>query len=338
MKRNKNPILLFKPTALRLSTTVAFLLALFSPYSFAEDGIQQARELINQMSAAGRELNYVGIFIYRRGNHMDTMRLIHKSNGEGEVERLVSLSGHAREVIRDKNGVTCTFSDNQSVIIEKARPRKYLSGQILESIEKIVPYYNFIVVAEDRVAGRDTWVVNVMPKDHYRYGYQLWIDKASRLLLKSELKTLTGNTIEQVMYTQINITDSIADELLEPELVGDNFSRSEYSYDNTNTGVTDSKWSVKWLPEGFSMSEHETQTISSNKMPMDHMIYSDGLAMVSVFIEKLEAKSGTEPGLSRMGGVNAFATIANGYQVTVVGEVPQATVQQMALSVISRSN
>lgn len=334
MKRNKIQAQFFQTTILRLSAA-AFLLTLLSPVSFASD---DAEDLINKMSMAGRELNYDGIFVYRRGNQMDTMRLIHKAEKGDEFERLISLNGHAREVIRNKKGVTCIFPDNQEVMVEKARPRKYLSGQLPEPIEQIVPYYHFIVIAEDRVAGRQTWVVNVIPKDRYRYGYQLWIDKDSKLLLKSELKTLAGNTIEQIMYTHVNITESIADELLEPELNGTNFSRSEHNYDNTASGVDDSKWSVKWLPSGFSMSEHETQTVSSNQMPMDHMIYSDGLAMVSVFIEKLDSDPGLAPGLSHMGGVNAFATFSNGYQVTVVGEVPQATVQRMALSVARRTN
>lgn len=338
MKRNKSLAIVLQSKLKYLTTAATAALLLFSASVNADKSTLQAQDLINEMSAAGRQLNYHGVFIYRRGNQMDTMRLIHKAHEGDEVERLISLSGHAREVIRNKKGVTCVFSDNQAVMVEKARPRKFLSGKLPEPIESIAPYYNFSVVAEDRVAGRSAWVVNVIPKDRYRYGYQLAIDKESKLLLKSELKTHTGNTIEQVMYTQLEVEDYIPDELLEPELSGSNFRRFENSYDNTTTGIQDSSWHVNWMPRGFSMSDHESQTISGSNMPMDHMIYSDGLAMVSVFIEKLNSAPGKTLGLSHMGGVNAFATFANGYQVTVVGEVPQATVEQMALSVARRSH
>jgi sigma-E factor negative regulatory protein RseB len=88
------------------------------------------------------------------------------------------------------------------------------------------------------------------------------------------------------------------------------------------------------MPRGFSQRDHEIQALAEGHMPVEHMVYSDGLAMVSVFIEKIENESDESRGISRKGGVNAYATFANGYQVTAVGEVPQKTVQLMATSVI----
>ena len=299
-----------------------------------DDSSRQAQQLINEMFSASRELNYDGIFVYRRGNRIDAMRLIHKADANGERERMVSLTGYAREVIRDGKSVTCIFPDNQAVMVEKSRPQKLLTAQLPEPIEKIANYYEFSVTGRDRVAGRATWVVNIVPKDGYRYGYQLWIDEDTKLLLKSELKDDSGWPVEQILFTQLDVVEDIPDQLLEPAISGSGYTRYVGTSDDIPVHAGDGEWRVTWMPAGFEMSDHEKQAMVANDMPVDHMVYTDGLAIVSVFVEKLENDPDAMQGPSRMGGVNAFATLSNGYQVTAVGEVPQKTVQLMANSVV----
>jgi len=292
-----------------------------------------AQTLINNMSHAVRNLNYDGIFIYQRGGQMNTLRLIHKA--EDEVERLVSLTGSAREVIRNKDSVTCIFPDDQAVMVEKSRPRELLSSQLPESIDQLVNNYAFSILGEDRVAGRETWIVSIKPKDAYRYGYRFWIDQQTHFLLKSELKNRTGLLLEQVMFTQLKILDSIPDEMLKPSISGAGFTWHNNSKDVGELDADTGRWSVGWMPDGFTKNKHEMYPTADKKRPVDHMVYSDGLAMVSIFIEKMETGSGMSAGFSKMGGINTYAKTANGYQVTAVGEVPQATVQKMANSVTS---
>ena len=333
MKRSKKLIKHIFIYGLFLTTSLLPLVSLS-----ADEALPDAAALLDKMSNAARSLNYDGVFIYRRGNQMNTMRLIHKAGEDAEKERLFSLSGRTREVIRDKEGVTCIFPDDESIMVERKRQKQFLSQQLPEPVQSIASFYSFLVVASDRVAGRDAWIVNIVPKDIYRYGYQLWIDKESNLLLKSELKTHAGSTVEQIIFTQMSVLETIDDAMLEPHLLGDNFKMVEHSYNQEPDQKSDNDWFVNWIPAGFQMKDQEKQTISQNNMPVNHMIYSDGLAMVSVFIEKLETVAGNTPGLSHRGGVNAFATFNNGYQVTVVGEVPSATVEQMAISVIRKNN
>ncbi len=311
-----------------------FLLLWFPVNVTAENPSKQAQQLINQMSRASRELNYDGIFIYSRGKKMDTMRIIHKVDDEGEHERLVSLTGYAREVIRDKNSVTCIFPDNQAVMVEKSRPRKLLSNQLPEPIEKIAEHYRFSVAGMDRVADRTTWVVNIVPRDNYRYGYQLWIDEEHKLLLKSELKGRKGRLLEQILFTQINVMDNIADDLLKPAISGAGYTWYNNVVDEQPVHSGGGTWQVTWMPNGFVMSDQVKQVTNTDKMPVNHMIYTDGLATVSVFVEKIENEQDMIEGPTRMGGVNTFAISANGYQVTAVGEVPQKTVQLIADSVV----
>jgi len=134
----------------------------------AENTDVTAQKLINQMSRAARVLNYDGVFIYRRGRQIDTLRLIHKYDAEEEFERLVSLTGSPREVIRNKESVTCIFSDDQSIMVEKSRPQKFLSSKLPEPIEKIADTYTFELAGQDRVAGKQAWIVNIIPKDTFR--------------------------------------------------------------------------------------------------------------------------------------------------------------------------
>lgn len=315
-----------------------FLVVLFLLFPLpapAEEGESstRAQELINSMSRAVRERNYDGTFIYLRHRQLDSMRLIHKSDGGGEFERLVSLTGMPREVIRDDRSVRCIYPDDEAVVVEKSRPRKYVA-QLPEPIERIAPYYDFAVDGEDRVAGRDAWVVNIQPRDAFRYGYRLWIDKDSALLLKSELRDKSGFPLEQIMFTELHLLESVPAELLEPSVSGQNFTWY-HSASATSRGESarDGRWVVSWMPSGFAMNEHERQALVASGKPVDHMVFSDGLASVSVFIEKLEDNGEIAAGLSRMGGVNTYAKHLGEFQVTAVGEVPPATVQRIANSV-----
>ena len=293
----------------------------------------QARQLINEMSSASRQLNYDGIFVYRHGSRLDAMRIIHKANGGKEQERMVSLNGFAREVIRDSESVTCYFPDNHAVMVEKSRPKKILSTQLPEPIEKIAGYYAFSVGGKDRVAGRPTWIVNIVPKDDYRYGYQLWIDEETKLMLKSELKDDSGWPVEQILFTKIEFLPDVPPDLLKPAISGKGYTWYS-SPAGTSVASDKSAWEVTSLPGGFLLSSREKQDAVDEHMPMEHIVYSDGLAMVSVFIEKINTQPEQAPGTSKIGGINTFATYTNGYQVTAVGEVPQKTVRQMANSVI----
>jgi sigma-E factor negative regulatory protein RseB len=312
----------------------ALLIPLLSP-ALADDAEESARaqELINAMSRAVRERNYDGTFIYLRHRQMDSMRVIHRADQGGELERLVALTGMPREVIRDERSVRCIYPDDQAVVVEKSRPRKYVA-QLPEPIERIAPYYSFGLEGEDRVAGRDAWIVSIHPRDAFRYGYRLWIDKDSTLLLKSELRDKSGFPLEQIMFTELHLLESVPDELLKPAVSGQDYTwYHSAKATSRGDGPQDSRWIVSWTPNGFAMNEHERQALVASGKPVDHMVFSDGLASVSVFIEKLEDEGEIAAGLSRMGGVNTYAKHLGGFQVTAVGEVPPATVQRIANSV-----
>jgi sigma-E factor negative regulatory protein RseB len=320
-----------------LKTLLVFSALLFGSISsvYSEDSAPNPQFLIDEMSKASRNLNYDGVFMYRLGKQIDTMRIIHKSGEDGFYERLISLTGDAREVIRDKDQVKCFFPDDKTVVVDKSKTGKLISSSLPNPINSVSEFYNFELAGEDRVAGLEAWIVNIRPKDKYRYGYQLWMDKNSRLLLKSELKNQLGVTLEQIMFAQLNVYDDIDNALLQPSMSGKDFTWYNNVKNITYKADDEKNWKATWMPEGFTMSKEEKETMATSHMPVDHLVYTDGLAMVSVYVEKLSFKPNEKVGLSSFGGVNTFSTHADGYQITAVGEVPKDTVKLMANSVKS---
>lgn len=289
------------------------------------------------MSEAARTLNYEGILVFTHNNKMDVMRILHKYDENGEREKIMSLTGPAREIIRNNQTVTCIFPDTREVMVERSKAQSYTS-RLPSAIEAIADYYEFTTIGEERIAGRDTWVVMISPKDAYRYGYQLWIDRASHLLLKSELRDEDGTTLEQVMFTEISLHDTIDNELFKPTITGNEFTWYQYSEEERhNDMATDTplRWQLTWMPSGFRLSNYDSNSMSSEEgVSLEHMVYSDGVSMVSVFIEKMGGGTPETPGFSRIGGVNVYAGTTDGYQVTAIGEVPQATVRRMVESLV----
>jgi sigma-E factor negative regulatory protein RseB len=165
---------------------------------------------------------------------METMRIIHRVGENGEQQRLISLTGSAREVIRDNESVTCIFPDDRAVMVDKSLGQKPIF-QLPQPIESVSSFYHFNTDGEERVAGRQSWVVNILPADQYRYGYKLWIDQDSYLLLKSQLRDTDNEVLEQILFTQLDIHEHIPAAMLEPALTGKDYT----VYKNDQTGRPD---------------------------------------------------------------------------------------------------
>ena len=296
--------------------------------------------LLDEMSRASRTLNYDGVFVYRQGARIDTMRIIHKAGAGGIRERLISLTGPAREMVRADGQVQCYFPDDKAVVVEKSRAGRLISSYLPNPVQSISRFYRFAMAGAGRVAGRAAWIVDVTPTDNYRYGYQLWIDQGSRLLLKSELKDRRGRPLEQVMFTRLDVLEAIDEALLRPSVSAEDYtwynnSKAQPEQAETPAAAGPGQWQAAWMPAGFSMSEHASKRMPTSERPVEHLVYTDGLAMVSIFVEEIQTQPDAGMGASQMGGVNAYAVYTDGHQITAVGEVPGATVRQMADSVQS---
>lgn len=296
-------------------------------------GESDAQSLLMRVKDAARTLNYDGTFVYRNGEWMETVRIIHKAGPSGSRARMVALTGEAREVIRDDNRVTCILPDAEAVLVSK-KSASIANFSVFNPSRSFANHYALKVADGERVAGRATRRVTVMPMDEHRYGYRLFVDQQTGLLLRSELVTSDGQPLEQIIFTAISMPTQIDDALLEPSISGTGFTW--YTSEAPARAEQRSEFSVSWLPPGFEMADRQTDPAAAGRMPVEHLVYTDGLTTVSVFIESLKKPGDALDGLSSMGAVNAYGLMLNGYQVTAVGEVPPATVENVARSVARR--
>ena len=295
---------------------------------------ENARQWLDGMSNALQSLNYDGTFVYLHDGKLESMRIVHQASEQGEQERLVSLTGSPREVLRDDKAVTCIMADSKSVTVGQSRPRPPFPV-VPDDLDRLSRYYRLQELGEDRIAGHMTRVITITPKDRFRYGYRFWIDTGNYMLLKSDLTDVDGVAIEQVMFTRLDVSDQLSAVALQPSLTGDGYNWTRQGDGSLNTAARQGSpgWIVKRLPVGFQMTDFQRKRMRRGGVSAEHMVFSDGLATLSVYIEKVKSEAEAFLGLSSMGAMNAFGAVVDGYQVTVVGEVPPATVQMVAASV-----
>lgn len=315
---------------------IVFLFLLYSVASVTHAAPQTVQDMLTHMQTALRDLNYYGILVYLQDGNVQTMRVIHKADKDGESERLISLNGVAREIIRKGDIVTCYMPDKKEVTVGKRQYNRHILPKLAEnSFDELQRFYDFKLESEDRVAGNKTQRILIQPKDKLRYGYRLWLGEDNYLLLKSDLINSNGEVLEQAMFADINVVNQIPAEMLKPSSSSEGFSRFEqHKKANGIQQVSNSEWTLKNLPKGFSISTHIRQTLPDSEHPAEHWIATDGLASVSVYLEKVIDKKHAFEGLTRAGAMNVFGLLLDGYHVTVVGEVPARTVEMIARSVV----
>lgn len=291
------------------------------------------REWLERVTDAAKNLNYEGTFVYRHGNDLEAIRIIHKSDENGERERMISLTGSAREIIRNNKFVTCISPDSKSVTVDNKIPGTKLPS-FPKELAKLDAYYDFNFEGYERVASRQTRRVVIKPQDHFRYGYRLWIDDAFELLLRSELLDPDGNAVEQIMFTDIKVFEMIDDSLLESNISGREYKWVTDDDMPHEPMPVDTRWKVESKPSGFMLEHHNMHRLPESDLPVEHLVYTDGLAWVSVYIEKMVPESELLQGASSMGAVNAYGRIVGQYHITAVGEVPAVTVELLGSSVV----
>lgn len=303
-----------------------------------EDAQQNAHEWLRQMSTASQTLNYRGTFVYLHQGRLEAMRIIHRAAEGGEQERLVALTGEAREVIRDKERVTCILPKSKAVMVDRTLPRKPFPTDLPRNLGDLADNYEFLVQGEDRVSGLPARGILIRPRDTFRYGYRLWLDRDNGLLLKSELLDADGGPVEQMMFTDIEVLDSVPEADLRPALQGEDYTRQRQPPAATSAAAAAAsaagEWTVTGLPPGFMLTHRSRHALPASSDEVEHLVFSDGLATVSVYIEP-QGESGLN-GASSMGAVNALGLRQGKHQITVVGEVPRLTVERIGASVQRR--
>lgn len=293
---------------------------------------QDASSWLARMNSAVEELNYRGVFVHMQGTTFETLQVVHANDNGRVSERVMSLDGAAREIIRDGEEVRCIFPDSETVMLEDNANASPLVAALPSYSDALAASYDFKRhTRTDRVADRRTQIISIMPKDGLRYGYRLWLDEKTAMPLKSELVDESSVTVEKMLFTHIEIADAIPASELEATINTEGFA---FWRPPAMAKQSQSKTSLvaAHLPPGFRLSFATTGPMAGSRYPVDHLVYTDGLATVSVFIEDPRRSPEIATGFSRLGTANAFSLTIGGRQVTAVGEVPRRTVEWIARS------
>lgn len=292
---------------------------------------------LERMNQALTARNYDGTFTHWQGGAVETLRIIHRLQDGQVSERLVSLDGSGREFIRTGSSLACYLPDRRTVLVEQRPAEESLVGFPAVN-SQAAGNYDIREVARMRLNRRDTHVISVAPRDEFRYGYRLWIDDSTAMPLKSQLCDSDGHVIEQLVFASLTMAARIPDSAFKPEVSTEGFQwlRNDAAPPAAAPSPA-TVWSALKLPPGFRMMMRGPQTLPGSAAPVDHLVFSDGLASVSVFVETRAVAAGpgevAEVRSAHVGSSSAFSTVMNGYKITAVGEVPPATVRFIATQV-----
>ncbi|MGC2519225.1 MAG: MucB/RseB C-terminal domain-containing protein [Burkholderiales bacterium] len=286
-----------------------------------------ALQWLQRIYSATQKLSYTGTFVYQQGQQVETSRITHLVDASGPHEKIESLDGVPREIIRNRDEVVCYLPATMTVKIDKQPGWRSFPAILPEQLKGLSENYRVKKAEVERVAGYDCQVIVLEPKDRMRYGHRLWADLNTGMLLKAKTLDDRNVVIEQFTFTQLRVGGPI-----DRDKVKSRFARPgrDWNIENseaTRVSLADAGWIIKSMPPGFRTVAELTRTLGGTS-GVGHIVVSDGLAAVSVFIEPVASKQRTpQPGLVRQGAINVYMRPVGGYWVTVVGETPPESVK-----------
>lgn len=293
---------------------------------------QDARTWLDRMNRAVEELNYEGTFVHEHGGRVENLYVVHR-NEDGRIgERVLSLDGVGREIIRRGDNVECILPDRETILIEDTKRVSPLVSALPDGATEVDGSYELKLYRTARVAQRPTRVIGIKARDDFRYGYMLWLDEDTAMPLKSQLRGADGKVVEQILFTDFKVLETVPASALEPVTNTEGFKLVRTQGGPTGPAADDMRWRASRLPPGFKLSVATQRRIAGSKYPVGHLVYSDGLATVSVFIEDPKTTADVAEGFAKVGGTNAYSLTLNGRKVTAIGEVPRQTVHSIATS------
>ena len=311
------------------------LLLAAAPCTFADPLWQDDLNWLKVMAFASHQTDYSGTFVYQYDNHVEISRITHVVDRDGEHSRLESMDGSRREIIRNNDRMLCYLGDSK-VKVEKRQEDRQFPALLPEQLSLLNENYLIRQTEEGRVAGFHAHAMVFQPKDNLRYTHKMWAHSDSGLLLKAEVLDERGRLIELNAFTYLTIGGNID----RTWIVADKSKHAlamDKSYQarlpKAEALANASGWQVDMLPAGFKKVTELRRPMPGHNVPSIQLVFSDGLAGISVFIDVMDNDEDDHTGLSSQGAMQVYRKVAGNYLVTVVGEVPPRTVMQIADSV-----
>ncbi len=284
-------------------------------------------EWLSMMSAAVQSTSYEGTVIRMRDGKAEALKVVHTVKDGVIREKVVAQEGNGLEIIRIGNEVHCILPDRKSVLVEEWDDQSTLFSTLPSSDIRFGNEYDVAIVRKERVAGLEAILLAIRPHDVYRYGHRIWLDTETGFPLQTQLIGDDGSAIEQVKFADIVLNQDIHASALAPSYSTEHFTWLRQPSSHAGTSI-ETRWSSDALPAGFrAVSTHEESLPDEDEM-VTHILFSDGLANVSVFIAANSGQIAAGP--ARVGGSNSYSVELGEFEVTAIGEVPAVTVEQIA--------
>jgi sigma-E factor negative regulatory protein RseB len=284
-----------------------------------------AQQVLEKMNHAMEVLNYQGTVAFLKNGKLEPMKYVHAAAKGVQQERLLSLNSPLREIIRDAGKVSCLFKESQQSIVDHRPFERSFLVDVPRNLDEMGAIYQFEVVGEENVAMLPSYVVAIQPKDNVRYSRKIWIEKQQFLPLKIVLYDNQGVPLEQVVFTEIEVKDSLP--FVDVKFL-DSIHPAKHIHQLQSQSSDQAAFIVTELPKGFREVFFTRKPMHNAEQPVDHLLLSDGFTSVSIYMESKSAAM--QSGLQSVGAVNSYSRTINNYQLTVMGEVPAETVKFIA--------
>ncbi|MDD5301332.1 MAG: MucB/RseB C-terminal domain-containing protein [Gallionella sp.] len=316
---------------------------------------QTSLDWLKIVAFAAHQTDYGGVFVYQYDNRVETSRITHVVEPDSEYERLESLDGPKREVIRHHGQVWCHIN-HKMVQVGSRQARNRFPDLLPEQMSALSENYQVKEAGVERVAGYNTQVILFQPKDNLRYTRKIWAHTDTGLLLKTAVLGDKNQVVEQYAFTQVQIGAGVDRSWVKPATADVNSASGKPGSGlpgagrgqgtsglhgsmpgmlETGKGGTpiNSGWVADALPAGFKKTMEVERPMHGKHAPVTQLVFSDGLSAISIFIEPFDADEDDADGLTTRGAVNLYHKVVDKHLITVVGEVPPRTVMQTLDSV-----
>ena len=292
------------------------------------------QDWINKMSGSSHQGNYQGTFVFWRDQKLEAMRVTHGSKDGDIWVSLESLNGEPRRLIHANGEVTSIFPNKELVSINEMTSGLPFHPDLPKDIKQLNKHYELSLQGQDRIANRETQIILVKPKDAYRYGFKYWLDKETGLMLRCDVVNKNTKVLEHMMFTDFEYLTTPPDTAFEKMKIPGNFKVLKQN--EKHQIKAGNNWFAKRLPQGFMLTKNILKPMRKKQAAVQQLVFSDGLASVSVFIDQNVSRPHNLDGHTSMGSVNAFGLMLDRHQITAIGEVPEDTVKLIAESICHR--
>lgn len=282
---------------------------------------------LQRLHEASSHNAYVGTFVMSAGPDISASKIWHVCEGSQQFERIEALTGAPRTTLRRDDEVMTVLPASRVALWEKRDGVRLFPELQKEPGRQIGVFYGAEWLGQDRVAGLDADVVDVVPRDAWRFGYRLWLERKSGLVLKSQTRNVNGRVLEQVAFTELQLNPVLsADKVVQQMAPPAGFQLLKPVM--RHTSLDKEGWRLKSLPPGFQLLSCQGRESTQRQPAMVQCVYADGLASVSLFIEPYDSNKHPQERAAASGATRFLSRRFGDQWVTVMGEVPGDTLLQ----------